>query len=264
MFPPIVRGIENVLDAAGFSGLIVNTDNDPLRERAHVESLRSRQVEGFIIATARLEHPLLEQLHREGVPMVMVNRRPEGLELPSITPDDATGVELSVRHLAALGHRRIAHLAGPSNTSTGVARARAFRNTMRDLGLDHGDDLVATCSQWSEAAGAEALRSMLDAGTRFTAAVAGNDLIALGCYDVFAERSIRCPEDVSVVGFNDMPFLDKLRPPLTTVSVPHQQIGEEAARLLLESIATPDRPAKSVLFPLSMVVRGSTAPPAAP
>ena len=261
MFPPIVRGIENVLDAAGFSGLIVNTDNDPLRERAHVESLRSRQVEGFIIATARLEHPLLEQLHREGVPMVMVNRRPEGLELPSITPDDATGVELSVRHLAALGHRRIAHLAGPSNTSTGVARARAFRNTMRDLGLDHGEDLVATCSQWSEAVGAEALRSMLDAGTRFTAAVAGNDLIALGCYDVFAERSIRCPEDISVVGFNDMPFLDKLRPPLTTVSVPHQQIGEEAARLLLESIADPDRPAKSVLFPLSMVVRGSTAPP---
>lgn len=263
MFPPIVRGIEAILEAAGYSGLIVNTDNDPHRERVHIETLRSRQVEGFIIATARLEHPLLEQLQREGVQMVMVNRRPEGLDLPSITPDDAVGIELSVRHLAQLGHRRIAHLAGPGNTSTGVARARAFRNAVRDLGLEHDPALVASCSHWSEEAGAEALRGMLDAGTDFTAVVAGNDLIALGCYDVFAERGLQCPDDVSVVGFNDMPFLDKLRPPLTTVSVPQQQIGAEAARLLLEAIADPARPARSVLLPLTLKVRGSTGPPAA-
>ncbi|MBI2246052.1 MAG: substrate-binding domain-containing protein, partial [Nocardioides sp.] len=111
------------------------------------------------------------------------------------------------------------------------------------------------------AAGADALRSLLDAGAEFTAVVAGNDLIALGCYDVFAERGIDCPRDVSVVGFNDMPFLDKLRPPLTTVAVPHQQIGAEAARMLLDAIRDPSRPARSVLLPLSLVVRGSTAPP---
>ena len=96
-------------------------------------------------------------------------------------------------------------------------------------------------------------------GTRFTAIVAGNDLIALGCYDVFAERGISCPQDVSVVGFNDMPFLDKLRPPLTTVSVPHHQVGTEAARMLLEAIHEPDRPPRSVLLTPTLVVRGSTA-----
>ena len=105
---------------------------------------------------------------------------------------------------------------------------------------------------------------LLDAGADFTAVVAGNDLIALGCYDVFAERGIECPRDVSVVGFNDMPFLDKLRPPLTTVAIPHQQIGAEAARLLLDAIADPTRPARSVLLPLSLVVRGSTAAPGRP
>lgn len=263
LFPPIVRGIEDVLEPAGYSGLIVNTDNDPSRERAQIETLRSRQVEGFIVATALLDHPLLDQLRREGVPMVMVNRRPDGLDVPSITPDDAAGVELAVRHLAELGHRRIAHLAGPANTSTGVIRARSFRNTVRDLGLDEDPTLTATCSYWSEAAGAAALRSLLDSGAEFTAVVAGNDLIALGCYDVFAERSIECPRDVSVVGFNDMPFLDKLRPPLTTLAVPHQQIGAEAARMLLDAIRDPSRPARSVLLPLSLVVRGSTAPPGA-
>jgi LacI family transcriptional regulator len=262
LFPPIVRGIERVLEAAGFSGLIVNTDNDPGREQAQVESLLSRQVEGLIVATALVEHPLLERLQRQGVRMVMVNRRPDGLEIPSIVPDDATGVELAVRHLAALGHRRIAHLAGPSNTSTGVVRARSFRSTVRDLGLEEDPALVATCRFWSEAEGASALRGLLDADVGFTAVVAGNDLIALGCYDVFAERGIDCPRDVSVVGFNDMPFLDKLRPPLTTIAIPHQEIGAEAARLLLESIAEPDRQVRSVLFPLSLVVRGSTAAPA--
>jgi LacI family transcriptional regulator len=261
LFPPIVRGIEDVLEPAGYSGLIVNTDNDPGRERAQIESLRSRQVEGLIIATALVHHPLLEQLRREGVLMVMVNRRPDGIDVPSITPDDAAGVELAVQHLADFGHRRIAHLAGPSNTSTGVVRARSFRSTVRDLGLHDDPALIATCPYWSEEAGADALRSLLDSGVEFSAVVAGNDLIALGCYDVFAERGIDCPTDISVVGFNDMPFLDKLRPPLTTVAIPHQQIGTEAARLLLDGIAEPTRPARSVLLPLSLVVRGSTAPP---
>jgi LacI family transcriptional regulator len=261
LFPPIVRGIEDVLEPAGYSGLIVNTDNDPNRERAQIEQLRSRQVEGFIIATALLDHPLLAQLRREGVLMVMVNRRPEGLDSPSITPDDAAGIELAVQHLADLGHHRIAHLAGPHTTSTGLARSRAFRSAVRDLDLDNDPSLVVSCDYWSEEAGAAALRTLLDRGGDFTAVVAGNDLIALGCYDVFTERGIDCPRDVSVVGFNDMPFLDKLRPPLTTIAIPHQQIGAEAARLLLDSIAEPSRPARSVLLPLNLVVRGSTAPP---
>jgi LacI family transcriptional regulator len=260
LFPPIVRGIEDVLEPAGYSGLIVNTDNDPGRERAQIELLRSRQVEGLIVATALVKHPLMEQLHREGVVMVMVNRRPDGVDVPSITPDDAAGIALAVRHLADLGHHRIAHIAGPPETSTGVTRARSFRAAVRDLGLDEDPALVTATTHWSEAAGADGLRRLLDAGLTFTAIVAGNDLIALGCYDVFAERGISCPEEMSVVGFNDMPFLDKLKPPLTSIAIPHQQIGAEASRLLLDAIAEPDRPARSVMLPLSLVVRGSTAP----
>ena len=261
LFPPIVRGIEEVLEPAGFSGLIVNTDNDPGRERAQIEQLRSRQVEGLIVATALLRHPLVEQLDREGVTMVMINRRTQGVEVPSITPDDAAGVTLAVAHLAALGHRRIAHLAGPLTTSTGVTRARAFRNAIAELDLDDDPALIISCDYWDEADGARALTRLLDSGVRFTAVVAGNDLIALGCYDVFAERGLDCPRDISVVGFNDMPFLDKLRPPLTTIAVPHHRIGVEAARMLLEALAEPDRPPRSVLVPVNLTARGSTTPP---
>jgi LacI family transcriptional regulator len=261
LFPPIVRGIEDVLRAAGYSALIVNTDNDEARERELVESLRFRQVEGLIVATARSEHPLLEELHEQGVRMVFVNRRVVGLDSPCITPDDTAGITLAVEHLADLGHRRILHLAGPQSTSTGIARARAFESAVRDTGLAQDPDLIVPCGYWSEDDGAAGLRTALDAGTKFTGIIAGNDLIALGCYDVFAERHVSCPDDISVVGFNDMPFLDKLHPPLTSVRIPHHQIGSEAARMLLESIEEPDRPARSVLLPLSLVVRGSTAPP---
>lgn len=261
LFPPILRGIEDVLEPAGYSGLIVSTDNDSDRERTLIESLRSRQVEGLVVATALLDHPLLEQLHREGVRMVMVNRRPRDLDVSSVTPDDALGIELAVRHLVELGHTRIAHLAGPSSTSTGVARAKAFRNAVRDLGLSDEPALTRECAAWTEQAGAAALRDLRAAGADFTAVVASNDLIALGCYDVLAECGLHAPDDLSVVGFNGMPFLDKLAPPLTTVTIPHHRLGGEAARLLLEGITEPDRPARSVLLPPTLVVRASTAAP---
>ncbi|MEV0614085.1 LacI family DNA-binding transcriptional regulator [Nonomuraea sp. NPDC050404] len=259
LFPPIVRGVESVLEPGGYNVWIVNTDNDEERERAQIDSLRSRQVEGLIIATARLDHPLLRHLHEQGVRMVLINRQVENLRVPAVTGDDVTGVAAAVHHLAALGHTRIAHLSGPLSTSTGRARARAFRHAVRDHGLP--DDLMPECAHWSESDGATAMRNLLDRSPGVTAVVAGNDLIALGCYDVFAERGLSCPDDVSVIGFNDMPFLDKLRPPLTTVAVPHHELGAEAARMLLDTLDTPDRPARSILLPVSLVVRGSTAAP---
>lgn len=260
LFPPIVRGIEDVLTTAGYNAWIVNTDNDPRREETQVESLRFRQVEGLIVATARRDHPLLLRLHHQGVRMVLVNRRVDALELPSVAADDFAGVALAVAHLAELGHTRIAHLAGPQDTSTGASRARAFRHALLDHDLPADPSLVVECGYWSESEGARALRKLLDSGADFTAVVAGNDLVALGCYDVFAERGIACPGQISVVGFNGMPFLDKMRPPLTTVTIPHYEIGNEAARLLLDTLDDPDRHPRSVLLAPSLVVRASTAP----
>ena len=257
LFPPIVRGADDVLSARGYSALIASTDNDPEREQRLVDSLLSRQVEGLIVATALVEDALLERLWAEGIKVVQVNRRVENLDIPSVVPDDASGITQAVEHLVGLGHTRIAHLAGPHTTSTGVARSRAFRHALRDAGL--ADELIVECAYFQEASGAEALRTLLDRGTEFTAVVAGNDLIALGCYDVFAERGIACPEQISVIGFNDFPFLDKLRPPMTTIRIPQFDLGAEAARMLLGCIDEPSRRPGSVLLPVSLVVRGSTA-----
>ena len=106
------------------------------------------------------------------------------------------------------------------------------------------------------------MRELLDAGGDFTAVIAGNDLLALGCYDVFHERGIRCPDDLSVIGFNDMPYLDKLRPPLTSVRVPHYEVGAEAARMLLDGLEDPTRHARSILLPCWHWSSAPRTPPA--
>lgn len=263
LFPPIMRGIDDVVGPAGYSVLLVNTDNDKDREATQIASLRARQVEGLIVATALLHDPPMSRLAAEEIPLVLINRRMAAPGLPSVTGDDAAGVYLAVHHLASLGHRRIAHLAGPQRTSTGQVRLRAYHQALQDLGLPDDNDLVVECEAWTEAQGAYHLSRLFDRKIEFTAILAGNDLLALGCYDQLAQRGIACPEEISVVGFNDMPIVDKLRPSLTTVHIPQYEVGAEAARLLLARIRDDKAAAKSILLPLELVVRNSTAPPPA-
>jgi LacI family transcriptional regulator len=261
LFPPIIRGIDDVLGPAGYTPLIANTDNDPERERTDVDAMRARQVDGFITATARRDHELLDEVARSTAPVVLVNRRVEDGLLPSATPDDRRGSRLATEHLLALGHRRIAHLAGPPELSTGLGRREGYADAMRAAGLDVEPGLVRAGRMFTEPEGARLCAELLDAGETFTAIVAANDLMALGCYDVFAARGLDCPRDISVVGFNDMPFADRFRPPLTTIRIPHYEIGVAAAELLLDLLRDPETPPREVVLPAEVVVRGSTAPP---
>jgi LacI family transcriptional regulator len=259
LFPPIIRGLDDRLGEAGYTPLIANTDNDPVRERIDFEAMRARAVDGFITATARLDHELLDEVATPGVPVVLVNRGLEDGGLPSATADDRAGVRLAVEHLVALGHRRIAHLAGPQAVSTGHRRHAGFRDAMDAAGLDASQ--VRFGDAFTEPEGARLCEELLAGGTPVTAIVAGNDLMALGCYDVFAARGIECPREVSVVGFNDMPFADRFAPPLTTVRIPHYEIGVAAAQLLLDILNGAHDGPEDVVLPVELVVRGSTVPP---
>jgi LacI family transcriptional regulator len=261
LFPPIVRGIQDRLEAAGYTPLIANTDNDRERERNDFEAMLARQVDGVITATARLDHVMLDEMTAAGLPIVLVNRRLEDGELPSASPDDQEGARLAVQHLAGLGHTRIAHVAGPQEVSTGHARYVGFIGGMEQAGLAVDPALVLFGNAFTEPEGRRLCAELLDADAGATAIVAGNDLMALGCYDVLDERGIGCPEQISVVGFNDMPFSERFNPPLTTIGIPHYEIGSAAAELLLERLQDPAGPARHVVLPPTLVVRGSAASP---
>jgi LacI family transcriptional regulator len=260
LFPPILRGIEDRLEEGGYTPLIANTDNDPERERIDWLAMRARQVDGIVAATARRDHELLDELAGSGIPLVLVNRRAPDSGIPSATADDRRGIRLAVEHLTGLGHSRIAHIAGPLELSTGLDRHEGFHEAMRDAGLEPDPGLVVVSRAFTEAGGAEACADLLGRGAGPTAIVAANDLIALGCYDVLAERGVPCPDEISVIGFNDMPFAGRFQPPLTTIRIPHYGLGTAAAQLMLERLQNVREPSDVRLEP-SLVVRGSTAPP---
>src|SRR3954452_13582936 len=260
IFPPIARGIEDRLEPSGYTSLLANTDNDPEREGVIFAALGARQVDGFITATARRTHPLLDELAASGMPLVLVNRSTDGGDLPSALPDDRGGVRQAVEHLAALGHRRIAHFAVRS-VSTGEHRREGFQDAMASLELPVDPDMIVEAAMYSEGEGARCARRLLDTGHEFTAVVSANDLMALGCIDALRQAGLDCPRDVSVVGFNDMDWADRFVPSLTTVRLPHYDLGAAAAELLLERLASPSGPARHVVLPTELVVRGSTGAP---
>ena len=261
LFPPMVRGAEQVLSLAGYTLVLTDTDNDASTERRQVEQLRARGTDGFLVATARWHDPLIEELAATNVPAVLINRNTATHRLPYVGGDERAGVAMAVDHLVGLGHSNIVHLAGPQDTSTGRERASAFRHAMRTHGLSVARGQVRVCSAYSELAGVDATANLLASRQEFSAILAGNDLIALGALGVLAESGLRCPKQVSVVGFNDLPMVDKLTPPLTTVSLPLPELGALAARLLLAQIDNPghDGPVAQSLLAVELAVRGSTA-----
>ena len=166
---------------------------------------------------------------------------------------------MTVSHLTGLGHQRIACIAGPQDVSTGLARYRGFQSAMAAADLALLPDQVAFARSFSIEEGYRCARQILATGAGFTAVAAGNDMLAVGCYQALDEAGLRCPEQVSVVGFNDMPFINMLRPPLTTVAFPHYQVGTEAAKLLIERLAGNDDVVKVLYLAPELIVRGSTA-----
>ncbi len=260
-FPPMVRGVEERLAGDGYVALLANTENDGERQRRIFEQMRGRGVDGLVLATARLHDPEIAQLAKEGNRIVLVNRVVSGPLFSSVSVDDEAGVGLVVAHLKALGHRRIGHVSGPLGLSTGYGRYRGFIATAGARARAPARSLVCEALSFSVAEGIRCAKALLKLREPPTAIVAGNDMLALGCYTAIEELGLECPADVSIAGFNDMPFVDRLGPPLTTVRIPQYEMGFRAAELILERIERPDSPVVAELMAPELVVRGSTGPP---
>jgi LacI family transcriptional regulator len=258
-FPPAVRGAEDVLDRAGYSLLLSSTDNDPGKARRQVAAMQEGQVDGLLLAMARREDPLVNELRAAGTPLVLVNRTIDRGGVSAVVPDDFNGALEAVEHLYALGHRRLAFVGGPLSTSNGARRRASFDQTVRRLGLPEVPALEVPA--FDEAAGYSAAQALFAGHPEITGVVAGNDLLAIGVIGAAAEQGRYCPRDLSVVGFNDMLLAGRLQPPLTTVRVPQYDVGVRAAELLLALVADPGRHPETVLISGELVVRGSTAPP---
>jgi LacI family transcriptional regulator len=261
LFPPIIRQIEKTLADRGYIAILADSDNNQKNETAIVQSLMSRNVDGLILATAHRLDAVVSTIAEDNVPLVLVNRTIDTHSVTAVINDDEHGIELAVSHLVGLGHKSIAFLGGPQDTSTGHDRFLAFKKLMNAGSFKSHNDLILNCKAFTEAEGLRGFLSILDKRRKFTAVIAANDLLALGCYDAMAERGLSCPADISVTGFNDMPFMNRLSPPLTSLRIPHDEIGNQAATLLLERIHNVESKVRTVNLLPELIIRASTAPP---
>jgi LacI family transcriptional regulator, galactose operon repressor len=265
-FPPILSGITETLGAQGYATIVVDVGPDPSREQELVDKLMARGVDGLVLATVTLSDPIVGHCLAAAIPVVLVNRTDGLRRLPAVVTDDEAGMRLAVEHLTGFGHHSIGHIAGPQHVSTGALRAAGFKAAAGRAGLPAQGIMIETARAYTREEGRLAALRLLDGwgvdgrGAP-TAIVAANDLLALGIYDALRDRGLHCPADLSVVGHNDMPYVDMLSPPLTTVRIAQRSMGNQAARLLLDAIADPAARRERVVLEPTLIARGSTAAP---
>jgi DNA-binding LacI/PurR family transcriptional regulator len=245
-FGPVLRGAQVAAWRAGYAVALVDVANDPDRELASFEALRAGPVDGFLFFT-------VDPPETTGEHVVALEVSPPGL--PFVRFDTERGTELALRHLLDLGHRRIAHLGAELDAETFRLRRSTFTAVLAEDGLEPGP--YARAAFRFEDAQRAAL-SLLDAGG-FTAVYCDDDLLAGGVYLAARSRGVRIPEDVSVVGFDDLPFARVFEPPLTTIRIDPEALGSTSFAVLEEAMAG-DAPEGRIL-PVELVVRGSTAAP---
>lgn len=260
LFAPMIRGIDDVAWAAGYSTLVVDTDNDRKRELTHLRNLHAQRVDGLIVTTSTVGDPDGSDRFTNVAPTVSLLRFAGGSLGPEVGSNDDQGMRQIIDHLVEHGHSRIALVAGPPRVSTSLARLRGYRNAMCDHGLDPDPSLIATIDHIDPDRGREAARQLVH-DTDCTAIVGFNDLVTFGVLKELRALGVRCPDDISVVGYSDVPTADLVVPPLTTISVDHYAMGAEAARLLLDIITgVSDGAAKAIQLPVKLVERESVGP----
>ena len=258
----IIRGVESVLRPAGFGTVVSAVHHAAASADAVIADIRARASAGVLLVTSDVEPPMHEQLLQLNVPTVVVD--PAGvpsLQIPTVGATNWAGGMAATEHLLALGHRRIAIITGPLRILCSRARFDGHRAAMEAAGLTVDPALTREGTFYSEA-GFLAAQQLLAERPRPTAIVAGSDQMAFGVAEAARREGLRVPDDLSIVGFDDLPESRWSSPPLTTVRQPLAEMGAHAARTVLDLVAGTPVTSPRIELATSMVVRESTAPPA--
>jgi LacI family transcriptional regulator len=259
-FPQVVRGAEDAASAAGYLLITLNTDDHLDREQRALATLRARKVDGILLVVApgdEVGH--IESVMKAGIPVVCLDRVPRGAEVDSVCVDNALGMRMCVNHLLARGRKRIGFLGGTRELSTGRERMKAFLETLRSRGVEADAELVRE-GDFRDESGYRLAKELMLSNRPPEAIVASNALMGVGALKAMQELGVRCPEDVALAVFDEMPLAEVLKPKLTVVAQPAYEMGKRGAELLLariEGLETRPVPVRMELAP-ELIVREST------
>ena len=254
-FTTVARGVEDTASDAGYTVIFCNTDESEEEERKYLQVMLQKRVDGILLVPAGGGLKSLQLARAQGTPLVVLDRRAAGEEVDVVRCDSQGGARDLIRLLVALGHRHIAMLSGPAGVSTAVDRVTGFRQALAEAGLE-GQVLVGSFTQ---ASGAELTRQALTAAPRPTALFAANNFIAIGALNALRELGLRVPEDIALVGFDDLPPGLVTFPFLTVASQPAYEMGSRATQRLIERLegrggAEP----REIILPTQLIFRASS------
>ncbi|AWI08952.1 LacI family transcriptional regulator [Ereboglobus sp. PH5-10] len=256
-FAGIASQVVNVARTHGYSIVLCDSEENPALEKQSIELLWARQVDGMILCPVGQTPDYLERYAREQRPLVLVDRVFPGLGLPYVSADNFTGAKNATAHLLDNGHRRIACLQGMVGTAPSEARVGGYTAALKERGVPFDPRLVVGDS-FGEQSGYLDTKLLIRATPDITAIFAMSNLLALGALRALREENRSVPGDISVIAFDDQPYLAHLSPPLTTVAQPHLEMGAAAVKLLLDEMRAPSSATKSGLYlPTSLVIRQS-------
>lgn len=258
-FPALVRAAEDVAYAHGYRLVLCNSDNDPKKEASYLMELQSYLPAGLLLIPA-VDSELRQQPMRNGrlTPTVCIDRKPEGWKCDTIYAGNESGAYAATLHLIDHGHRRIAVIGGPQHLANARQRLRGFMRALKESDIALPPAYVQT-GEFDRTSGLEAGLRLLRPATRPTAIFAANDLMAMGAMLAMRELGLRCPEDVSIVGFDNLDIVELLQPPLTTVKQPVYLLGVTAAERLIDRISGSTGAPKDIVLETELMRRGSVA-----
>lgn len=249
-----MKGIEAGLAGTGYAPIMVSGHWNAAEEAERVRLLMARRIDGLVILTGHLDDRQIAEFARHQ-PIVVTGRQLDAPQVRALTLDQEAGGHLATRHLLSLGHRRIAHIAGPSDHTDATDRRAGYERALREAGIAPAPELVVQ-GDFLENGGLMAMNRLLDSGETFTAVFAANDQTAFGARMALYRRGVRVPDDMSIVGVDDLSATAYATPPMTTVRQPLYEIGLAASHALLTMLGHP-MPAVEVP-PLELVVRETT------
>ena len=258
-FSDVARGVSDIAERAGYGVILCNTDGRVDRELSYVRLMRRKRVDGLLVCSATLDAPFVQDLTAAGTPFVLVSRMSADPDVPYVITDDRAGARLAVEHLVDLGHRRIGFIGGPENVQASRDRMRAYRDVL-------SEQAISARSEWShhadftQAAGRQVGQQILAQADRPTAIFAANDVTALGVLEVAEGLGLRVPEDLSLVGYDDISYASLPRIQLTTVAQPAVEMGQIASDWLFSRIESDDVPPLQRVLSPRLVVRSTTGP----
>ena len=256
-FTAVARGVEDEINRHGYHTIFSNTDEDPEREDEYLRLLSARQIDGLIIAPARVHSERLVRMSEGGMPILLIDRDATGVRAPLVCVDNEGGAYQAVKYLIELGHRRIGILMGMETISTHVLRLNGYKRALIEAGLPSDEALIARTDNWfdlpqgDQVASApprslsnvqmtpatfNALQQLLDLPDRPTAIFITNNQMTLGTLYALKERQLRCPDDISIISFDDHEWAPLFTPPITAVRQPTYHLGQTAASLLMQLV----------------------------